>query len=378
MSNTPSETATETAAPTTPTSTSTPVITTTPTTTPSSTPRTTPTTTRTGTSTASLPTTPGVTTTPPPATPTVTSITNTITDATGGLFSDTGDSEPGSGGSSNVGTIVGASVGGVIALALIGLIWFILARKRRERRHKMYDNDIFNPDNTVRGPNFDLGAGPGPETIPDPYTFDNRPNAGPGHPMSPTHYYDATSATSAGPTVPGLAGMGAAGALGAAAYGQHRHSGESGTPTTEAFSSGSSGQPLTGRAAKEREAFSRSGRMSQSTASPILAPGMLSPQATANGSAYGPGAAYNYGMGAAPTATSGSQYSSESGAAGSPVRSQQSHGPLRGAGLGLANPDQIGRTGTPGNVVVHQDAGRVREEDDEEEHLQELPPTYNS
>lgn len=221
---------------------------------------------------------------------------------------------------------------------------------------------------------------PGYNGYPAPIVTGGYAATGPAHPLSPhgsNPYYDAQSATSGG-TAPGLAGVGAA-ALGAGAYMHNRHSG---TPTTgDGGSTGStdhaSVQPLTGRQAKEREAFARSQRMSMppGPGSPVLAPGMLSPTHTGNTS----NAAYNYGMGPAPPTTS-SVYSTDSGAPGSPIRSQHGHAQAFPGAFGVVNPDHVPRTSTPGGgVVVHQDAGRVPQHEEQDGHDEgEIPPTYDS
>lgn len=297
----------------------------------------------------------------------------------------------GGGGSDHTGTIVGATVGGVIAVAVGLLLWFVVARKRRDRMHKAFEEDIFNPDHTLRGPNFDLGGPPGPETIPVPYTFDDNPamqQAGP-QPYNPQMaYYAPSDGTN---TTPGMAGLGAAGLVGAGAgaYAMHqhnmRHNGTPGYPTSDSASSSAgdrssqpfmtpfaagrtspttaSSVPLSGRAAKEREAFARTNAQRASMVmSPAGGPAYLGPA-----SASGP-----------PSAPS--QYSSDGSHSGSPP--PHPYSPTR-QNFAVANPD--GPVGMPlpnpydPPVVVHQDAGRVPQTPaaapDEE---REIPPTYDS
>lgn len=297
----------------------------------------------------------------------------------------------GGGGSDHTGTIVGATVGGVIAVAVGLLLWFVVARKRRDRMHKAFEEDIFNPDHTLRGPNFDLGGPPGPETIPVPYTFDDNPamqQAGPQAYNPQMAYYAPSDGTN---TTPGMAGLGAAGLVGAGAgaYAMHQHNmhhnGTPGYPTSDSASSSAgdrssqpfmtpfaagrtspttaSSVPLSGRAAKEREAFARTNAQRASMVmSPAGGPAYLGPA-----SASGP-----------PSAPS--QYSSDGSHSGSPP--PHPYSPTR-QNFAVANPD--GPVGMPlpnpydPPVVVHQDAGRVPQTPaaapDEE---REIPPTYDS
>jgi len=237
-------------------------------------------------------------------------------------------------GGSHVGAIVGGTVGGVAGLALLFIIAWLLARRRKRNNF----NGDFDPDSVVgplgRGKRQSLDGPTGAEVT--PFVMNNQ------QPTLPL-----MGELSAG--VPGASVAGAA--AGAAAGTAHSYSSpsESAYPQSEA-----SYLPNPYPASSDRSDYP-------------LAQGR---QDYLAGVAGHPSSS--------PTQATTSIYSQFSQPRSAKEREayQQRYGMTGGSGqrpLMLANSSDEERP-----VIVHQDGGRINENEEEEQAQKEIPPTYDS
>lgn len=335
-------------------------------------------------------------------------------------------------------TIVGATVGGTAALVLAFFAFIFYARHRRAERHRAFDKDIFNPDHTTRGPNFDLGGGGpmSPDAMPVPYTYQP--------PDEQMRQAQGTFFHHPDPALLGAAGLGAGAAATTAAIAYNHNQDNSGDQSSvgrspSSSSRNSSGAPLmnvaaggapggrvspptssasagslpasalfagagaaagvgavtSGRAAKEREAFERTRareRASLTGPAPSAYPfGMHvanSPPSVYSHAHSMSGASNN---GRAFTIANGSDdlpnpydgVAEEGDRSMSPTRSVSQSGHTRSGSMdeiGMVHSNMGTMSSRRSRVVVHQDAGRVRMpmDDDDEMEGSEIPPTYDS
>ncbi|KAL5482697.1 hypothetical protein ACEPAI_9291 [Sanghuangporus weigelae] len=319
------------------------------------------------------------------------------------------------GGSSNTGAIVGGVVGGVAGLAaLVLLVWFCLRRRKRNDFDGDFDPDAVAKRNSStlqrlgRGGDTDLlAAARGVENEPEvtPYMYGMQQHgtggaslfgpataAGAGaaagyaaggygahdqksaasHP--PSSYYDPNAPTMpSGPSETGSSGHGVSdprtstsssgvpygaspyppttGATGAGAYGLYTPGPVPGANTP---SSPTSQSHSTYASSKEREAFAQRYAQQNGQEHNVLYGAGAAGAGAANEGGIGPGMPVPVPASLQPGGGLG--------------------GPAQGPSLTVRNASPIDEN-APG-VVVHQDGGRVREEDVEPPN--EIPPTYDS
>ncbi|KAL5520092.1 hypothetical protein ACEPAG_1752 [Sanghuangporus baumii] len=322
-----------------------------------------------------------------------------------------GSSSGDSGGSSNTGAIVGGVVGGVAGLAaLVLLVWFCLRRRKRNDFDGDFDPDAVAKRNSStlqrlgRGGDTDLlAAVRGVENEPEvtPYTYGMQQH-GPGG----ASLFDPATA----------AGAGAAAGYAAGEYGAHDQKSAVSHPPSSYYDPNAPTMPSGPSEGGSSGHGVSDPRTSMSSSGVPYGASPYSP--TTGAGAYGmytPGPVPGANTPSSPTSQSHSTYASSKereafaqryaqqngqghnvpygGAAGAgneggigpgmPVPVPASLQP--GGGLGLGGPAQGPSLtvrnaspideGAPG-VVVHQDGGRLREEDVEPPN--EIPPTYDS
>ncbi|WWD07336.1 hypothetical protein V865_005434 [Kwoniella europaea PYCC6329] len=270
----------------------------------------------------------------------------TVTDANGSVVvtpTATVGAGSSSGGGSNTGAIVGGVVGGVVGLALIGiLLWFLLKRRRSNRDE--FDDMMFDPGRPEHQAPIDLGQEGNDPTVEPYYT----PGVASTTQSPEMAQYPRSAVTSSdggygpqdvsrGPstgTSAGFAGRGAGGYdmqnLATMPMPTAHPTGIAPHPEIGAGAGAAAGGLAAGgMSAKQREAYQESQRF------------RVQNQGGYGGPAAGPG----------PAGASGSNQ--------------------------LAPPMSPTETSTSDQVTVHQDGGRVQDEE-EPSYGAEIPPTYDS
>ncbi|KAJ7753410.1 hypothetical protein DFH07DRAFT_824348 [Mycena maculata] len=255
---------------------------------------------------------------------------------------------------SHTGAIAGGVVGGVAALILAGLlIWFLRRRALERRREAEFDGN-FDPGRTTGGagptlPQVSTGAGMG----------------GMNGAMDAEEEDDGVGGRLAGSSIGGgvvtpfMAGVGAG--AGAGAYQQQQHAYY---PQQGYYAGGGGGGGY--------ETTSEGGPLSPSMSS-YYGPGSASHPVSAG---PGPMSAASTSSGGYPNPLSAKEREARGGgfAVANPGSGMSTPMPAQGGSQRLPNPHSPGESGS--GVVVHQDGGRVPQE--EGEGMREIPPTYDS
>ncbi|KAJ7142084.1 hypothetical protein C8R43DRAFT_580839 [Mycena crocata] len=281
-------------------------------------------------------------------------------------------STPAAKSNSHTGAIAGGVVGGIAALVLAVLgIWFVRKRSKERRLKEAFDGN-FDPGRTT-GPTLPHVTQDGGEL-----GMQEEGDDGMGGRL-------AGSSIGGGVVTPFTTG---AGVGAAAAYGDHHHHQQHAQgqyPQQQQYYA--DGHPSNRHSQYHNGAAA--GGYETATSDGPLSPGSSSGYYPASSAGY-PTSSAGY-----PAAPMSAATSSSGGGYPNPMSAKERE--ARGGGLGVANPTpQMSMAmpgagmssmpalpnphspGSPGNVVVHQDGGRVPVEEEGGEGMREIPPTYDS